>query len=163
MTPAHGSSLGFGQRSSSCGPAACPCGGGTYASCCGPLITGEQLAGTAEQLMRSRYSAFALAARSPQAIEHLLRTHPEPGQSEAERRKSLKASSRSITWIGLSVLECERGGPEDSEGTVSFEARWRERGGREGVLRECSRFGRGEKGEWLYLEALSLRQGASRN
>jgi hypothetical protein len=28
-----------------------------------------------------------------------------------------------------------------------------------GVLRECSRFGRGESGEWLYLEALSLGEG----
>ena len=104
--------------------------------------------------MRSRYSAFAQAARNPQAIEHLLRTHPEPGQSEAERRQGLKASGRGIQWIGLSVLECEKGGPDEQGGTVTFEARWRDRQGREGVLRECSRFGRGDAGEWLYLEAL---------
>jgi SEC-C motif-containing protein len=110
--------------------------------------------------MRSRYSAFAHAARDSQAIEHLLRTHPEPGQSEVERRQDLKASSRSIQWIGLSVLETQDGGPHDPEGTVTFEARWRDRQGREGVLRECSRFGRGEAGEWLYLEALSLVDGA---
>ncbi len=158
MPPASGSHLGFGRQSAT--PAPCPCGGGAYASCCGPLITGEQSAGTAEQLMRSRYSAFAQAARDPQAIEHLLRTHPEPGQTEAERRQGLKANPRSIQWIGLSVLECQNGGPNDSHGTVTFEARWRDRQGREGVLRECSRFGRGEAGEWLYLEALSLGDGA---
>jgi SEC-C motif-containing protein len=110
--------------------------------------------------MRSRYSAFALAARDPKAIEHLLRTHPEPGQSEAERRQGLKASARSLKWIGLAVLETRDGGLLDSHGTVTFEARWRDRQGREGVLRECSRFGRGDGGEWLYLEALSLGAGA---
>jgi SEC-C motif-containing protein len=120
------------------------------------LITGEQVAVTAQQLMRSRYSAFALAARDPEAIEHLLRTHPEPGLSAAARRKVLKDSCRTIQWIGLDVLDFENGGPVDQFGTVTFEARWRDRDRREGVLKECSRFGRGESGKWLYLEALSL-------
>lgn len=110
--------------------------------------------------MRSRYSAFAQAAKDPQAIEHLLHTHPEPGQCESERRQSLKASSRSIQWIDLAILKTQDGGTRDAHGTVTFEARWRDRQGREGVLRECSRFARGESGEWLYLEALSLWDGA---
>lgn len=159
MTPAPGSFLGFGRPSTSQAPAACPCGGGAYVSCCGPLIAGEKEADTAEQLMRSRYSAFALVASNPQAIEHLLRTHPEPGERVAERRKALKASGRSLQWIGLSVLDCQKGGPGDPEGIVTFEARWRDRDGREGVLRECSRFGRSAEGKWLYLEALSLEDG----
>lgn len=156
MPPVPNASPGFGRASSTPGPSACPCGGGDYSSCCGPLIAGEQLAATAEQLMRSRYSAFALAARSPQAIEHLLRTHREPGQTAAARRKALKASSRTIQWISLVVLDGQNGGPLDQHGTVTFEARWRDRDCREGVLKECSRFGRGESGEWLYLEAVSL-------
>jgi len=156
MTPAPGAPLGFGRQSSSSAPAACPCGGGAYGKCCGPLIAGTQAAVTAEQLMRSRYSAFALAARDPQAIEHLLRTHPETAQTPAARRKALRASCRTIEWIGLAVLDGQSGGPLDQHGTVTFEARWRDRHGREGVLKECSRFGRGESGEWLYLEALGL-------
>ncbi|HET6419966.1 MAG TPA: YchJ family metal-binding protein, partial [Geobacteraceae bacterium] len=37
----------------------CPCGSGrTYEDCCGALIKGASPAGTAEQLMRSRYSAY---------------------------------------------------------------------------------------------------------
>ena len=148
-------SRGFGQSRPPM-PAACPCGGGEYTSCCGPLIAGERLAATAEQLMRSRYSAFALAAKYSQAIEHLLRTHPEPGKKPAARRRALQASARELQWIGLRVLECQQGGPLDQHGTVLFEARWRDRDHREGVLRECSRFGRGEAGEWLYLDAVSL-------
>ena len=159
MTPVPVIPLGFGRQSSSPEPAACPCGGGAYGSCCGPLIAGAQLAVTAEQLMRSRYSAFALGARDPQAIEHLLRTHPETGQTAAARRKALKDSCRNIQWLSLDVLDCQYGGPLDQHGSVTFAARWRDRDRREGVLRECSRFGRGESSEWLYLEALSLGDG----
>ena len=157
MPPPTSIPLGFGKRSTSAKPAECPCGGGAYGSCCGPLIAGEQLAVTAQQLMRSRFSAFALAARDPQAIEHLLRTHPEPGQPEAARRQSLKESCHNIQWTSLDVLDCQNGGPLDQQGTVTFAAHWRDRDRREGVLKECSRFGRGESGEWLYLEPLSLR------
>jgi SEC-C motif-containing protein len=123
------------------------------------LIAGEQLAVTAEQLMRSRYTAFALAAKDPKAIEHLLRTHPETGQTAGARRRALTDSCRNIKWLGLNVLDYQDGGPLDQHGTVTFEARWRDRDRREGVLKECSRFGRGESGEWLYLEALSLGDG----
>jgi len=148
--------MGFGRRSASSEPAHCPCGGGAYNRCCGPLIAGEQLAITAQQLMRSRFSAFALAARDPQAIEHLLRTHPEASQAATARRKALMESCRTIEWLILKVVDFQNGGPLDQHGTVTFEARWRDRDRREGVLKECSRFGRGESGEWLYLEALSL-------
>ena len=161
MPPPPSIPLGFGKRSSCTEPAECPCGGGAYGSCCGPLIAGEQLAVTAQQLMRSRFSAFALAARDPQAIEHLLRTHPAAGQPAAARRKALEESCRTIEWLSLKVLDFQNGGLLDQHGTVTFEARWRDRDRREGVLRECSRFGRGESGEWLYLEALSLDEGAA--
>ena len=161
MPPPHSIPLGFGKRSSSAKPAECPGGGGAYGSCCGPLIAGEQLAVTAQQLMRSRFSAFALAARDPQALEHLLRTHPEAGQPVAARRKALMESCRTIQWLGLDVLDYQNGGPLDQHGSVTFAARWRDRGRREGVLKECSRFGRGESSEWLYLEALSLDEDAA--
>ena len=161
MPPPSSIPLGFGKRSTSAKPAECPCGGGAYASCCGPLIAGEQLAVTAQQLMRSRFSAFALMASDPQAIEHLLRTHPEAGQPVAARRMVLKESCRTIEWLSLKVLDFQNGGLLDQHGTVTFEARWRDRDRREGVLRECSRFGRGDSGEWLYLEALSLDEDAA--
>ena len=38
----------------------CPCGRGLYVECCQPLHLEQQYAQNAEQLMRSRYSAFAL-------------------------------------------------------------------------------------------------------
>ena len=111
------------------------------------MIAGEHLAVTAQQLMRSRFSAFALTARDPRAIEHLLRTHPEAGQPAAARRKVLKEGGRTIQWLSLNVLDFQNGGALDQHGTVTFQARWRNNERREGVLRECSRFGRGESGE----------------
>lgn len=47
----------------------CPCGQGQYATCCQPLHQHQKKAKTAEQLMRSRYSAFA-----KQQIDYLVKT-----------------------------------------------------------------------------------------
>lgn len=130
----------------------CPCGGGRYGSCCGPLHRQERMAQTAEQLMRSRYSAFALAE-----VEHLLRTQPSE-EPLPQRRRSLEATCRQLRWRRLVLLATEAGGPDDLEGTVTFEAHY-SAGGQRGVLRERSRFGRVggcAGGAWLYLEALEL-------
>ena len=142
---------GFGR--SSHGPQQpCPCGGGPYARCCRPLHRQERSALSAEQLMRSRYSAFALAE-----IDHLLRTQPSR-QPEPQRRRSLELTCRQLRWRRLTIEATEAGGPNDLEGTVTFTAHY-SAGGQQGVLRECSRFGReGGRvdGAWLYLEALQL-------
>jgi SEC-C motif-containing protein len=133
-------------------PLACPCGGGAYASCCRPLHRQERLAATAEQLMRSRYSAFALGE-----VDHLLRTQPSD-QPLAERRRSLEASCRQLRWRQLEIVAVEAGAELDQEGSVSFVAHY-SAGGQRGVLRERSRFGREggrADGAWLYLEALEL-------
>jgi SEC-C motif-containing protein len=106
----------------------------------------------AQQLMRSRYSAFALAE-----LDHLLRTQPSP-EPLPQRRRSLEASCRQLRWCGLEIVATEGGGPTDLEGTVTFVAHYSIRG-EPGVLREQSRFGRAEgrlDGAWLYLEALQL-------
>ena len=128
----------------------CPCGGASYGTCCRPLHRQERSAITAEQLMRSRYSAFALAD-----IDHLLRTQPSP-QPLQQRRRELEATCRQLRWSALEIVATEAGGPTDLEGTVTFAAHYSARGQR-GVLRERSRFGREggrADGAWLYLEAL---------
>lgn len=127
----------------------CPCGGGAYRSCCGPLHRGNQRAKTAEQLMRSRYSAFARGE-----IDYLLATHPEPDVPAQQRRLALKGSCLQTCWLGLTVYALRAGGPRDLEGAVQFEARYRG-----GVLKETSLFQRRdgrEDGPWLYVGALKL-------
>ena len=127
----------------------CPCGGECYATCCEPFHLGTARPETAEQLMRSRYSAF-----SRNLIDYLIETHPSP-EPMAERRQALKASNRGVRWTRLRISASEAGGSADLSGTVTFEAHYRQ-SGQKHVLRECSRFGReGEDlvGRWLYLAA----------
>ena len=102
----------------------CPCGRTTgkgqalsLDTCCGPYHA-NQNAPDAESLMRSRYSAFALAE-----IDHLLRTQPSEEPLQA-RRRSLEASCQKLRWRGLEIVATEAGGPDDLEGTVTFIARY---------------------------------------
>lgn len=119
----------------------CVCGSGAdYRRCCGPLHDGAP-AGTAEELMRSRYAAFALGLE-----DHLFRTwHPRT-------RPTGRLTSDDLVWLGLTVLRTEDGGPDDATGVVQFEARYEGPGGGEDVVRETSRFAR-RAGRWVYVDA----------
>lgn len=132
---------GMAKRGKRPGPVrACPCGSGVpYAQCCGRLHRGEADAPTAEALMRSRYSAFAVAD-----AEYLLRTWHS---STRPGRLRLDPNER---WTGLEIVDTERGGLFDTTGTVEFRAHHRQRG-RPGTLAERSRFVR-EDGRWVYLD-----------
>lgn len=122
----------------------CPCGTGrTLRTCCGPLLDGAP-APTAEALMRSRYTAFALAGRHPGAENHLWRTwHPS-------KRPDDVAPEPGMTWEGLTITEVVDGGVDDQSGEVTFVARWRQ-GRAAGVLQEHSFFVR-RGGRWVYLD-----------
>lgn len=117
----------------------CPClSGEQYADCCGRFHRGEADAPTAEQLMRSRYSAFVV-----QDPDYLLRTW-YPGTRPAE----LELDSE-IQWRRLDIVSTRRGGPLDSEGVVEFKAYFRQAGER-GVHHETSRFLRTDR-RWYYV------------
>lgn len=118
----------------------CPCGlGEPYPDCCGPLHAGEREAATAEQLMRSRYAAFAVGD-----ADYLLRTwHAETRPAELD----LDPAQR---WLRLEILDRTGGGPFDAEGTVDFRALYRHEG-RTHALTEHSRFTRRAK-TWLYVD-----------
>ena len=124
--------------------ARCPCGSGdVLGACCGPVLRGQRRAPTAEALMRSRYTAFAV-----RDLEHLLRSwHP----STAPAREELAASlAEEVRWLRLEIHGTEAGGPFEDAGVVDFSAISKGPGGRS-VQRERSRFVR-EDGTWLYLD-----------
>ncbi|WP_455353174.1 YchJ family protein [Streptomyces sp. SYSU K217416] len=123
--------------------APCPCGLGTsYESCCGRYHAGQAKAPTAELLMRSRFSAFAVGD-----VPYLRRTwHPTTRPS----RLQLDPEQH---WVRLEILAASDGGLFDSEGAVEFRAHFEE-GAHSGSLRERSRFVR-ESGSWLYVGPLS--------
>jgi SEC-C motif-containing protein len=114
----------------------CPCGSSlTYDVCCGPIVRNERPADTAEELMRSRYTAYALGD-----VDHLFRSwHP------ATRPDELDALPH-LDWRGLEIVDVEDGGPGDDYGIVEFRARHAA-----GVLHERSRFTR-RAGRWVYLD-----------
>lgn len=123
---------------------ACPCGRAAYAECCGSLHAGVP-APTAERLMRSRYSAFALGLD-----EYLLEswhssTRPEAADFELDA---------AVVWKRLLIESVEAGGPFDSEGYVTFAAIARTPEGRF-EQRERSRFLR-EAGRWHYVDGVEL-------
>ncbi|GHG42950.1 UPF0225 protein [Sinomonas cellulolyticus] len=129
----------------------CPCGAGdTYAACCARYHEAARMgdgagAPTAEALMRSRYTAFAVGGTA--MADYLLATwHPSTRPAALELDDETQ-------WRRLDVVRTTAGGPFDTEGTVDFAAHWREGGpsGRRGVLREHSRFVR-EGGRWFYLD-----------
>lgn len=115
----------------------CPCGSGlTLAVCCGPLHAGRPAA-TAEALMRSRYAAYVLGDAG------YLRTTWQADTCPAD------LSFGDTAWLGLRILRCERGQLGDVEGTVEFEAAFRD-GPRVMGLHETSRFVRAG-GRWFYV------------
>ncbi len=121
---------------------ACPCESGqTYENCCARLIEAGQQAETAEQLTRSRYSAYVL-----QHEDYLLRTwHVST--------RPLKLNMDKVRWLGLQLRRTQAGTAMDREGIVEFVARYK-RQGRAERLHETSRFVR-EDGQWFYIGALS--------
>ena len=118
---------------------ACPClSGEQYEQCCGIFHRGEAEAPTAEQLMRSRYSAFAVRDAG-----YLLRTWHPSG------RPWTLSLDPALRWIRLAILETRDGGIFDATGTVQFRAMYVQQGQR-GVLAETSRFVRHDR-QWTYL------------
>ncbi|WP_040685203.1 YchJ family protein [Nocardiopsis baichengensis] len=118
----------------------CPCGkGGAYAECCAPLHRGTRSASSAEELMRSRYSAFAVgdAAYVKQSW------HPSTRPRELDLDPAMR-------WTGLEILSTTGGTAFHTEGTVEFRASYRH-GGAAGSLHEKSRFTRHE-GRWTYVD-----------
>ncbi len=116
----------------------CPCESKKpYSVCCEPYHNGIA-APTAEALMRSRYTAFALGLE-----EYLLQTwHPETRPSTLNL-----AEDAATKWLGLQVKNTAN--ISEKKATVEFVARYKIAGKAE-RLHELSEFERIE-GRWYYL------------
>lgn len=119
----------------------CPCcSGKTYPLCCEPYHLWQKNAETAEILMRSRYSAYAL-----HNAEYLIKTwHPETLPDQLSEEIS------NAKWIDLYI---HRSWQEENpdEAFVLFTARYRDRGGKAKRMNEISRFIRQDQ-HWFYID-----------
>lgn len=118
----------------------CPCGNTQhYENCCGRYLDQGETAATAENLMRSRYTAYTLKRE-----DYLLATwHP------GTRPASLELTSETAhQWLGLTVKRHEQTAADHA--VVEFVARYKING-RAHRLHEISRFVR-EHGQWFYVD-----------
>lgn len=118
----------------------CPCGSVfPYTDCCGLLIRGSS-ADTAEDLMRSRYTAHVV-----EEWDYLVKTR---FSGERNDRKDMEIRNEGVEWKKLEILHTHKGGHGDDEGEVSYSATF-EKNGKTETLQETARFLR-EDGRWVY-------------
>jgi len=129
----------------------CPCGSEKETNeCCGAIISGRKEALTAEELMRSRYTAFTRAD-----INYLVKTQgPSAGLRKEKERKKLKRWAQSVEWLYLSVSKVIDGGEDDESGRVIFRAFYIQNEEYDNIYEE-SMF---EKinGRWVYIDGIDL-------
>ncbi|MEW5011953.1 MAG: YchJ family protein [Cycloclasticus sp.] len=123
----------------------CRCGSSQpFTLCCGPFLSRQDKPNSAEQLMRSRFTAFSL-----QNFQYLLDTlHPSKRQDD--ELASLQQSAQNTRWIQLTILQTESGQTGDGEGLVEFTADFEEEG-EFYQLRERSQF-IFQQQQWYYTE-----------
>lgn len=121
----------------------CPCGRGDYASCCQPLHLGQAQAQSAEQLMRSRYSAFA-----KHEIDYIVKT-TALGQQQALDVVAIADWSKANQWLKLEVVQAQEK-LDKQHAQVEFKAHYHD-GKQAQVHHEISHFVKHE-GAWYFLD-----------
>jgi len=126
-------------------------------SCCQPFILGKKEPREAAELLRARYSAFVKGE-----IPYIVQTH-HPETAKDVDPKEVEDWSKNSKWLGLKIVETQRGGAEDTEGVVIFEAP-HERDGKRQDHYEYSQFKRlsGAGSPWRFLDAQGLKPGPIR-
>ena len=82
----------------------CPCGSQkAYPECCEPFIEGKEFASTAEQLMRSRYTAY-----SKIKVDYLVETTYPSRRSDFDP-SSIREWATENEWTQLQVLSTNNG------------------------------------------------------
>ena len=116
------------------------CSGKPVSDCCGLLLSQEKIAKTPVQLMRSRYSAYALGGYG----DYLLATWL-PSMSKG--LSSTELSVRSVDWVSLEIVDKSQQG---DNGYVEFNAVFLNKDVKEEVQNEKSVFRR-INGRWYYV------------
>lgn len=122
-------------------PSPCPCNNAKpYQACCQALHDGQLTASSAEQLMRSRYSAFVMGN-----IAYLIATlHPE--KQRADDEIILRQTIEQTHWLGLNIISDNTSG---NTATVEFVAFYQDEP--IGQLHERSHFIHENK-QWFYVD-----------
>lgn len=127
----------------------CPCGSGIdYGKCCEPLIKGARQAQTAEELMRSRYTAYVKVE-----IDYLFET-THPAHRQGFDHEGTRQWAVNSVWEGLEIVATDKGGADDGEGQVEFIARFREKGVKK-AHHELAEFKK-DDGKWFFTDGSAV-------
>jgi len=122
----------------------CLCGSKIdQAGCCTAYHSGTKAAPTAEALMRSRFTAYAIHNEA-----YLLETWDNtkcPDSVDFSKEEK-------VEWTNLHIISQKKGRKKDHKGIVEFKAYYTLNGD-EYVINEISRFVKKE-GKWFYLDGI---------
>lgn len=139
----------------------CPCcSGKTFEKCC-ELVIQNMSASTAEELMRSRYTAYATGN-----VTYLIETTHSSTRAKFDPIE-MDRWSRENAWDKLEVVDVQGGDKRDSNGVVEFKATYVDASGENQTHHERSDFIK-EDGTWYYIDGIypsakSLKTKPSRN
>ncbi|WP_366183640.1 YchJ family metal-binding protein [Flavobacterium ovatum] len=109
-----------------------------FDSCCEPYLLGTKKTTTAEELMRSRYSAFAT-----QQADYLVSTTHFSTRKNHHKKDILEWATTN-KWLKLEVLNT-------TETTVEFKAYYQDTSGQKYIHHEFSTFKK-ENENWYYVD-----------
>lgn len=119
----------------------CYCGNlVSFQNCCDPFINGTQKARSAEQLMRSRYSAYCT-----QAADYLVQT-THKSTRKFHKKSDILSWSKANKWLKLEIVE-------STQTTVEFKAYYSNGLLGDEVHHEKSTF-IFEDGSWFYVDGI---------
>lgn len=125
------------------------CSDRQFEDCCQPFISGNAKPATAEELMRSRYSAYATGE-----IEYILRsTHPST--RKFHNAEAIKNWAQLNVWQKLEIVFKSGGEAKDKKGVVEFKAYFLDSVKEPQIHHERSNFAK-ELGKWFFVDGKIL-------
>lgn len=120
----------------------CFCGTKNYQHCCGRFIDNKEIPTTPEELMRSRYSAYAQAN-----IKYIQQTMTGPAAIGFDF-KTTEDWANTVNWLGLRIIRCFHNENKE-QAFVEFIATYKSLSQTKQQLHEISEFRLIDK-HWFY-------------
>ena len=130
----------------------CNCQSGSlFEDCCAPFLKGKKAVSCPEEVLRSRYSAYALGD-----VRYIRETAEGPALANLDDFQVRDWMNR-VVLLGLTILTVEEGTPEvGTDAKISFLVKFRE-DGKENTFFETSIF-KQVSGRWVYWDCEVLRE-----
>jgi SEC-C motif-containing protein len=117
-----------------------------FKDCCAPFLEASQPPPSAEALMRSRYSAYAVGN-----VAYIEKTQLQE-EGDSFDAKAAQEWADNSDWLGLKILSTKAGQIQDQTGFVEFEAHYQDKKTQKKcVHKEISHFVKVQN-EWKFRE-----------